>query len=405
MPSTILQKLLEQSSAVTASGPWRFLAPSAGMRKFALADAAAMDQLCEGSSPEQLEAARVLVRDQGDQLQLNPTLVGDDAWGLFLRPAKSGVPFDIVNHNGSLATDDPPAFECVRDYFTQSWANKTKVVLVANSDDDLAVLRMLWIPCTPAAGLATMSGDQLRRLYEDAPGFPSNGSSQRQAIAVVSGDYRLVLSGLHVAELKNKMPGGVSSIVERLVKAEDVFGFDSSHRVGIWQPDERDFSRICSAAEFQDRTLARKLIWQSVSRSTCSPRQFQDRIASRNAKDYDSARRELLRTLARARELGFHSPEVAKSLEAFNRSFDKGVVDAIIRDAMSATDSVDRSLLLAAAELMGHWHTSSTLVRSIRDGDIGRDRSREELHPGELKERLRVVDGLVKIHRELTRNK
>ncbi len=192
----------------------------------------------------------------------------------------------------------------------------------------------------------------------------------------------------------------------RILKAEDVFGFDSARRVGIWQPIPRELSRIQAAVDFQDREHVRKLIWESVQDSTYFAKQFQSRTTSCNPTDYDAARRELLHTISRARELGLPSSDLAKKLEAFNRSFDKSVVDAIIHDAMLATDSVDRALLLTASDLMGHWHKTSSLVRATEDSASGRYHPREQaLEPDELKERLRVVDGLVKIHRELTRDK
>ncbi|MDA1013723.1 MAG: hypothetical protein O3A00_04620 [Planctomycetota bacterium] len=288
----------------------------------------------------------------------------------------------------------------------ERFSGDRKFVFVAFSDHDLTVLRMLSLPCTPAAGLATMNGERLRRLFGGAPGVPGIASDAGHTVSVASASYRLVLAGWSVAELKDEQPGGVTLAVECLLKAEDAFGFDTSRRIGIWQPTAPEMNRIRSAAEFQDRALVRKLIWQSVGRSTCSVRQYWEEIATRTAADYEAARRELMHTLKRARELGFQSSEIAKKLEAFNRSFDKSVVDAIVGDAMAASDSVDRALLLAASELMGHWHKSSSLVRSTEDGVSGRYHPREKaLHPEELKERLRVVDGLVKIHRELTRNK
>ena len=406
MSGEILQRIAERSQAATAPEPWSFLTPVAGVRRLPFADSEVIDELREEFTSEQLEAARVLVRRGDNQLEVNPVLVGESAQGLFLRRKKDVAPFDIVNQNGSLAIDDPPAFDCSRDFFTKRFSGDTKSVIVAFSDQDLSVFRMLSLPCTPAAGLATMNGEQLRRLFGDAPGVSSSVSSQGQAVSVVPGNSRLVLAGWAIAELKNEELGAATSTAERLLKAEDAFGFDTSRRLGIWQPAAREFNRICSAVEFQDRALVRKVIWQSINRSTRSARQFEEQTATRTAADYEAARRELMHTLKRARELGFQSSEIAKKLEVFNRSFDKNVVDAIIGDAMAASDSVDRALLLAASELMGHWHKSSSLVRSTEDGVSGRYHPREEaLHPEDLKERLRVVDGLVKIHRELTRNK
>ena len=60
--------------------------------------------------------------------------------------------------------------------------------------------------------------------------------------------------------------------------------------------------------------------------------------------------------------------------------------------------------MLAASELMEHWHKSSDLVRSTQARAGGQWNFDEEMsHSDKLKDRLRIVDGLVKIHRELTR--
>jgi hypothetical protein len=408
MSSEVLQRIKERSRATAAKGVWGFLAPVINVRNLPFADSVVINELREEFSSEQLEAARVLVRRRDNQLELNSVLVGEATQGLFLRQAKDQAPFDIVNHKGSLTADNPPAFDCGRDFFTKRFSGRTKSIFVAFSDEDLATLRILRLPCTPAAGLATMHGEQLRRLFENAPGFPDNASTQAQgqSVSIASGSYRLVMTAWEVAEMNNERPGGVASIVELLLKAEDLFGFDTSGRVGVWQPTAREFNRIRSAAEFQDRALVCNLIWKSVSHSTVSARHWHEETVGNNAAGYDAARRELLWTIGRARQLGFQSSEVAKRLEEFNRSFNKNVVDVIIHDAMSASDSVDRALLLAASELMGHWHKSSSLVRSTQDGVSGRYHPQEDsFDPEELKDRLRVVDGLVKIHRELYRNK
>ena len=244
MSGEILQRIAERSQAATAPEPWSFLTPVVGVRRLPFADTEVIDELLEEFTPAQLEAARVLVRRGDNQLEVNRVLVGESVHGLFLRRKKDEAPFDIVNQNGSLATDDPPAFGCGRDFYTKRFSGNTKSVFVAFSDQDLSVLRMLSLPCTPAVGLATMNGEQLRSLFANAPGLPNDAPVQDQTVTIVSGNFRLVLAGWSIAELKDKQPGGVTSIVERLLKAEDAFGFDTSRRIGVWQPATREFNRI-----------------------------------------------------------------------------------------------------------------------------------------------------------------
>lgn len=377
----------------------------AGLRILPFGNPLALEGLQQEFSSEQLQTARVLVRRGDNQLQLNPLLVGEGVQGLFLRHTKDDAPFDIVNQNGSLSTGIPPSLTCIHDFYTKSFSGEKKWVFVACSDNDLAVLRMLGLPCTPAAGLAAMNGRHLRDLFED-PSVFTDPPNQKSTIPIVSENCRLVLVEWNIAELKNEQPELATSVVNRLLKAEDAFGFDTSHRLTIWRPTVREFSRICSAAELQDKAIAQHLIWQSASCSMRSARQMMEDAASRDPMDYSAARNELLGTIAQARKLGFQSPDVVKKLEALNRSFGRSVVDLMVRAALSTTDAVDRALLLAASELMQQWHLSSPVVRSTQDCASGRFPSPDEaLSSDELKERLCVVDGLVKIHRELTRNK
>ncbi len=405
MTCKILRSIAQQSRLATAPGIWDFLPPVAGVCDLSVATKT-MDLLIEQFSSEQLEAAHILVRGSNNQLALNPVLAGHSVRGLLLRRSKDEAPFDIVNQRGALTTGDPPFFACVHDCFTQSYSGESRSVLAAFSDDDLIVSRMLSLPCAPAVGLATMNGEQLRRLFAE-PTISRHGmTSQGPAAVPTLCDYQLILTAWNVAALKNELPEGAACVVKHLLKAEDAYGFNATERVRVWQPSARELSRIRSAVEFQDRPLVRTLIGQSVSRSSRSVKRFQAESANPDTTDYGAARRELLRTITKARQLGFQAPEVTKRLEAFNRAFDESVVNAIIRDAMLAPDSVERALLMAASELMGHWHNSSQLVRSTQRSISERRNARDEvMDPDDMKQRLRVVDGLVKIHRELTREK
>lgn len=405
MSRELFTRIAKQSQAATAPGPWSFLRRVSSIRKLPFADPAFLEELRDEFSTKQLEAERVLVRRRENHLILNPVLTNKSSQGLFLRLAKGDAPFDIVNERGSLLTSKPPAFECVRDYATKHCSRDVKCVLVANSDDDLAVLRMLGLPCTPAAGLGTMDGKRLRSLF--GFGFESSEStiSQTRSEPVVSGGYKLVMMAWSIATLDNDTPRGIDSIVERLVDAEDAIGIDTSRRVAIWQPTAENVNKIRTAAKLRDEALARRLVWQDIKHSACSARQFRERADSRNPVDYAIARQKLLSTIKRTQQLGYQSPAVAKNLEALHRSYDKDVVDALIEDAMATTDLVDRSLLLAASELMQQLHRLDPLVRSTQDAVRGRYTPKNvAIHPSEQSDLLRAVDSLSKIQRALMRN-
>jgi hypothetical protein len=120
-------------------------------------------------TPEELEAAGVLIPRQDGQLALSPVLACAGGHCLFQWRGRCEAPFDVVNRHRALVSDDPPAFQASRDFFTSKHLRvlKRRWILVVFSDEDLAVLRMLGVPCTPAAGLAQMTGRQARSLCED----------------------------------------------------------------------------------------------------------------------------------------------------------------------------------------------------------------------------------------------
>ena len=401
----ILQRIVDTTHQVSPPHAWDFLERVRSIRQLTGDGSAVINSLEEEFSDDELEAARVFVPAPNDELCLSPVLGVAPPTFMVLRRDQDGPPFDLVSQAGSVTTDDPPAFHICDDHFTQAWGRRKKRILVAFSMHDVAVLRMLSLPCAPACGLEQMDGDQLRRLLDVR--VKRNGRTQRteHLAAICQNGYQLTLVGWQVAELQNEIPEGLNELVSHLRKAESAYQCDTQERVEVWRPVGSEWDRIRSAVAFADRDLIRSLVWTSVSRSTSSLRRFEKAMSSRKV-DYFAARAELLEAIKCARKVGLHTDEVASKLDELNRAFDKTVVDTMIRDAMSTSDSVDRSLLLAAAELMQHWHRSSELIQSTKPSHDGRLYKRDEaFRPDELTDRLRVVNGLVKIQRELTRGK
>jgi hypothetical protein len=97
--------------------------------------------------------------------------------------------------------------------------------------------------------------------------------------------------------------------------------------------------------------------------------------------------------------------DVAARIDDLHRSFDRQIVQAIIRDAQAAGNPIQRAMLLGAAELMESWHESSDLVQSSQAAAAGEHPSSQDPSlRATLQDRLKIVDGLVKVHRELMRN-
>jgi hypothetical protein len=105
--------------------------------------------------------------------------------------------------------------------------------------------------------------------------------------------------------------------------------------------------------------------------------------------------------MQRGRGCRLLSSPVSTKLDELQHSFDYKVLGPILDEAMSpSAGPVERALLLGAAEVAEHLHATSALVRNAADG---RDPRTATIGPEEMKERLQLLDRLVRIQRELAR--
>ena len=403
MSGEIMERIASLTRPADSPEKWDFLPRVIGLRHFCSDLVDVVEALSREFTQQQLEAVRVLVPGDHGGLSPSPVLAAERL--LFLRERKDRQPFDIVSQHGSLLSDDPPALACCRDFYTRV-RRGPRCVAAAFSGDDLAVLRMMGIPCTFTSRLALLDGSQASRLFDESLRYGDTPPAAETASAVLRNDYRIILVACQLSSVFNKLPAGLNETVSRLLQVEEVFGYDTSERVGIWRPSESEFSRITSAIEFADKTQVSRVLRESIYQSSISVRAFAEQSDVTRGNDYCSARQELNLALEQARKRGLRSSEISGKLAALKQSFDATVIQAIISDALASANSVDRSLLLMAADLMGDWHESVELIRNAERGLEGRFQGRgDPLEPEELRDKLRVVDGLVKIHRELTRGK
>ena len=171
-----------------------------------------------------------------------------------------------------------------------------------------------------------------------------------QLAPICQEEYSLVLVNWHVAELQIEEPAKVRHVIEHLGKAADAFESYQmkTQRIGIWQPSRAELKSIRSAVELADYSLTRKLMWRSMLRSTSTVSGYlESGNALQTANDYCAARRNVLQALNRGREMA--PSELASRLEALSHSFGNKVVEAIVSDAMTASDPIE-ALALACGE-------------------------------------------------------
>jgi len=402
MTPAIFQSIERLSSPVHPKEAWSFLPPSRSFRRLSISNFQLVEQLRRLFSDDELVAARVLVRQSNGGLALNNVLGGDVVCGLFVRDTRDGIPVDIVNQRGSLATSDPPAFNMARDHFAADWRRDNRMMFVTFSGDDLAVMRLLGFPCAPSAGLATMNGRQFARLLGDSRHSLGGTADNTRPAAIATADLRLVLVGWHVAELRNEPPDELRAIVAHIQDADAVYALPALDRVAVWRPSGHHFDRIATAVRFRDRRAAQEMVRQSIHRCPQSVRSFIHAERRESDATYLAAHERLRRELARAPTMGsLASTELRSRLERTRQTFEQDVIAPMMRDALAADNPTDRALQIAAAELARQAHESSPLIRSTADVITGGRRScTNGSSIDELKEHLRIVDTLIKVARQ-----
>ena len=122
--------------------------------------------------------------------------------------------------------------------------------------------------------------------------------------------------------------------------------------------------------------------------------------------DYLTARRSLKAALAQGGLVRAETKAIPNALDRLIRSFERSVVEPLLEEATVAANPVTGALLMAAADVIERLHDSSPLVLVSRGQGLGRRDVREQpISAKELETRMKLVDQLIAIRRELTRKR
>lgn len=349
MDGALLNSLVSLGNVVNLQPPWAFLSPSADVRQFSGNRIDTVQTLEAAADAEDLQSARIVVKDAAGRLSLCPVL--SDGTFIVARREKDGPPIDLESARGRLINSEPPALHCTEDYATRTRAAKHNFVLAAFSDADLALLRILRLPVTSAFGLSKLSADQARRLL--LPKQSLDVLTQAEAPGRVSEKRpKLILVGVELFQIKNQMPAGVLNAARQFQRVDRALKLNTASNVGIWLPSAADFRSICDGVQLSDQQLVRSAITNSVQRSTESISDYFKSTSGRPANDVQWARKKLLEAINTLPESRFGTRDVVARFDDLNRAYDIAIVEGINHDAMAAADPLVKALLTIAADLM-----------------------------------------------------
>ena len=283
-------------------------------------------------------------------------------------------------------------------------AAKKKFVLAAFSSGDLALLRMLKLPATPACGLSTITAKQAICLFADGkqPAGPSKPSGE-----IIDLPYerpKIILVATELFERRNQFPNGFLPVASQFQRIERAM--NRKLNAGIWLPSAAEFRHFCDGVELADPQLVSDAITSSVGRSTKSIDEFFASTSGPRADDVLRARKKLLVAIEALPKSLFGTRDVAARLEDYCRANEVAIFEQIRREAMAAAKALDKSFLTVAGDLMEMQFRASELVQRARAiVDTGKAANIDKPIEERLQFQLRIADGLVKIHRALDRNK
>ena len=351
--SKILGHILERTQPAPLPAAWTFLSPSSKVRTFLCSRSELVASLMAGFSNEELLAAKILVADAENELQLSLVLC-EHMFQVVIDADHR--PIDLASDVGALFSADPPCFK-----YACQWHDGTgrrKRVLVA-ALKDLQILECLGLRCAPAAGLASLDGQQVRRLYANF----SLSSLPR---------YRLTLIGASIADLEGKLHSFIEPILKRLHNVEELSGYgELGNPFEFWPPSATTFDKIRAALTFSDRRMVRRVIRDSTDVYVVSGGDAWAQLHAPDENDLASAHAALECAIAAPRSYCFGS-NLSTAAAKLSVAIGHATTRRFLQAAAAASTPQESFALLESAEIIHHLNQNygPLAAAKSRDGSV-----------------------------------
>lgn len=304
-----------------------------------------------------------------EDLLWRPGSSDDPSWIIPFRGRKSEAPSDLMTENGCVSGSLPlqavaqdhsklPSFEL----------GSTKLLCVASTMADAAVLRSIGLRSTLALGLDTVAGDELHRLCRQY-----GWSTPHRVKGKVAGREprccnppEIILVGWSPATLDRNAPAGMSAVCDHLrdLSSHLKIGLSS---VSVWTPSTQEHARI----EFCLKNGSLGHLQEAVSVSLENTKALIPGPGDTRPPD-----RQRSVALLKSHRPGLDGKDrEAKLWRDVEETIDRDVIEPLRRAAMSSTDPMRRNQSLMAAETsrllqLELARQDVLLARSVRDSGL-----------------------------------
>jgi hypothetical protein len=343
----ILRHILKHTAPAQLPARWSFLPVTDRVRTLHCDSPDLIASLQRTFSVAELQAARILLPGPEKEPQLVPVL-RDNLVQVLLDA--SGEPIDLASDSGALFGADPPCFcyACQR----LAVAGRPKRVFVTALEDH-QVFECLGFRCTPAAGLASLDGRRVRRLYAKL----SPSSRPR---------YRLTLVGASIANLKRELPSFIEPILKRLHNVRELYGYaEPDDLFELWRPSTADFERIRAAVTFSDRQIIRRAIRESIDVCVVSGGNAWRQLHAPDENDLESRHAALRRVIA-APDPSRFGTDLRAEVARLSATIEHHTTRRFLQAAAAASTPQESFALLESAEIIHHLNQNYGPLRAAK---------------------------------------
>jgi hypothetical protein len=387
----ILSQVVAETEPAQLTNHWRFLPTSPRVRQFGGDPRDLAASLQQHFGTDDLVASRVLIRSRDSELQLSPVF-GDASSKFLLMCDENDRPINAISARGKLSSSAPPFLKYALARHSKGAPDLPTCMILASTDDDLQVFHQLGFNCTSAAGLERLCGKHARQLF--GPSFLDDCHRK----------YVFTLTDWQIADVVNEPSRLTQQVYSQLCKMEQVFNFDPGRLFKVWCPAEEDLAVLQSALAFGDAKVIQTLLFNSHNGPRSTPRQCWNKIQELVDTDLATARAALMHAIGRSRDVP-RPGEVRVAAERLRRSFDRSVIHKFNAQADATFDAGEKMLLLMNSELAQQWFDKQELLATAQSVVAGEcPPYRGVIDDNYLDERLRIVNAIIKIHREQLRH-
>ena len=433
----IYADFLQHCQQVPLPSPWGQFAKHADFWQPPKDTLAAMEALQQEYTRKDLLRSRVAIYDLADEhdwqgeipagtkLTVNPILSGPFSRILPLRASPQCLPSDLLTGEGTVS-GRLPACAVLHDYLVQKWIQRTGILCLVFSMEDMMAFRAVGIPAALAKGLEQITRKSLKDLCSslglespDSSVHVSGGLNAAPAAATMplpenpveeeqvpspsnlSGSMagtdsptatrpRLFLVAWSPSHRSLNRPGDLDEVLHNLISAGRCLEIDLDDAF-VWRPSETDLQRIVFCLTKGNRRHVRKAIEASLRSNAKLINQAQVNVEEPST---------LPETRARLREAllrpGGKPGERRRWLRRHQQAIDDIFVTPFLEQAIAEPDPQKRSQLAGLAGINQVVYPAVEVYLAKREKELARRGLNADGQGTDVRDLMKMFDILFK---------